>query len=307
MKIEQRQYIYKAKAPAKINAGLRILSKRKDGFHNLETIFIPIKINDSITVKIKRISETSNGNRISVKTDSKEDISGKNNICYRTAERFLETFGIRGSHKIDISIKKNIPTGAGLGGGSSDAASVIKILLKHFRNDKGLISFLNSPRRKKILKQDQHNKLLGFAMDIGSDVPFFLQAKPAYALGRGEKLTPLPRFKLPGKILLVNPGIHISTPWAFKSLGIKRSKKKLMGSVKKFRADKPELMINDFERVVFKKYPEIEKIKYDMYSFCASYSLMSGSGSTVYGIFRSKDIKAAEKYFKLKKYKVFVS
>ena len=144
-------------------------------------------------------------------------------------------------------------------------------------------------------------------MEIGSDVPFFLQAKPAYALGRGEKLTPLPKFKLPGKILLVNPGIHISTPWAFKSLGIKRSKRKLMGSIKKFSTDKPELMINDFERVVFKKYPEIEKIKYDMYSFGASYSLMSGSGSTIYGIFSNKDIRAAEKYFKLKKYKVFVS
>ena len=144
-------------------------------------------------------------------------------------------------------------------------------------------------------------------MELGSDVPFFLQAKPAYALGRGEKLTPLPKFKLPGKLLLVNPGIHISTPWAFKSLGVKRAKGKLMSREKQFSADNPKLMVNDFERVVFKKYPEIEKIKYDMYSFGASYSLMSGSGSTVYGIFNSKDIRSAEKYFKLKKYKVFVS
>ena len=157
-----------------------------------------------------------------------------------------------------------------------------------------------------LIKKDT-KAICKFAMDIGSDVPFFLQAKPAYALGRGEKLTPLPDFKLPGKILLVNPGIHISTPSAFKSLGIKRSKRKLMESIKKFSTDKPELMINDFERVVFKKYPEIEKIKYDMYSFGASYSLMSGSGSTVYGIFSNKDIKTAERYFRLKKYKVFVS
>ncbi len=307
MKSESKQRIYRVKSPAKINIGLRVLSKRRDGFHNLETIFYPIKIYDIITVKIKKLSVLNGNNNISVTTDSKENISGRNNICFKTAERFLEIFGIQGSYKIGIAIKKNIPTGAGLGGGSSDAASVIKILQKHFRNDKGLISILNSPLRKKKLKQAQHDKLLGFAMDMGSDVPFFLQAKPAYALGRGEMLTPLPEFKLPGKILLVNPGIHISTPWAFKTLGIKRSKRKLMGSVKKFSSDKPELMINDFERVVFKKYHEIEKIKYDMYSFGASYSLMSGSGSTVYGIFKSRDIKAAEKYFKLKKYMVFVS
>ncbi len=307
MKSKFRQYIYRAESPAKINIGLRVLSKRNDGFHNLETIFYPIKIYDKITVKIRKVSVSNGENSINVKTDSKENISGKNNICYKTAERFIETFGIDGSYRIDISIKKNIPTGAGLGGGSSDAASVIKILLKQFRNDKGLISFLNLPRRKKMLKQVQHDKLLGFAMEIGSDVPFFLQAKPAYALGRGEKLTPLPGFKLPGKILLVNPGIHISTPWAFKSLGIKRSKKRLMRSINKFMVDSPELMINDFERVVFRKYPEIEKIKYDMYSLGASYSLMSGSGSTVYGMFNGKDIKAAEKYFKLKKYRVFES
>lgn len=307
MKSKFSQYIYSVKSPAKLNIGLRVLSKRKDGFHDLETIFYPIKIYDKLTVKIKKLSGLNGKNSVNVKTDSKENISGKNNICYKTAERFLETFGIFGSHKIDISIKKNIPTGAGLGGGSSDAASVIKILLKHFRNDKGLISFLNSPRRKKMLKQVQHDKLLSFAVEIGSDVPFFLQAKPAYALSRGEKLTSLPKFKLPGKILLVNPGIHISTPWAFKSLGIKGSKKKLMKGIEKYSADDPKLMINDFERVVFKKYPEIEKIKYDMYSFGASYSLMSGSGSTVYGIFNSKDIRSAEKYFKMKKYKVFVS
>ena len=289
MKIKFKQHIYSVKSPAKLNIGLRVLSKRKDGFHNLETIFYPIKIYDKITVKIKKLSVLNGNNNISVKTDSKENISGKNNICYETAERFLDTFGIQGSYKIDITIKKNIPTGAGLGGGSSDAASVLKILLRHYR-----------------IKKDT-KAICKFAMDIGSDVPFFLQAKPAYALGRGEKLTPLPDFKLPGKILLVNPGIHISTPWAFKSLGIKRSKRKLMGSIKKFSTDLPELMINDFERVVFKKYPEIEKIKYDMYSFGASYSLMSGSGSTVYGIFSNKEIKAAERYFRLKKYKVFVS
>ncbi|NOS83770.1 MAG: 4-(cytidine 5'-diphospho)-2-C-methyl-D-erythritol kinase [Ignavibacteria bacterium] len=289
MKNELKQYIYRVKSPAKVNVGLRVLSKRKDGFHNLESIFCPVKIFDITTVKIKKLPLLNGSNKINVTTDSKEKISGKSNICYKTAEKFFEIFKINGSYRIDIFIKKNIPTGAGLGGGSSDAASVLKILLKHFR-----------------INVTQNNSLR-FAMELGSDVPFFLLAKPGYALGRGEKLTPLPKFKLPGKLLLVNPGIHISTPWAFKSLEVKRAKSRIMNRIIRFSADDPKLMVNDFERVVFKKYPEIEKIKYDMYSFGASYSLMSGSGSTVYGIFSSSDVKTAEKYFKLKKYKVFVS
>jgi 4-diphosphocytidyl-2-C-methyl-D-erythritol kinase len=289
MKNELKQYIYRVKSPAKVNVGLRVLSKRKDGFHNLETIFCPVRMYDNLTVKIKRLSAENASNAIDVKTDSKEKISGRNNICYKTVEKFFENFKILDSFRVDVSINKNIPTGAGLGGGSSDAASVLKILLKHFRI------------------KAASNKVLRFAMELGSDVPFFLQAKPAYALGRGEKLTALPKFKLPGKLLLVNPGIHISTPWAFKSLGVKRTKSRIMSRIIEFSADDPKLMVNDFERVVFKKYTEIEKIKYDMYSFGASYSLMSGSGSTVYGIFSNKDIKAAEKYFRLKKYNVFVS
>ncbi len=307
MKSKFKQHIYSVKSPAKLNIGLRVLSKRKDCFHNLETIFYPVKIYDIITVKIKKLSLLNGSIEINVATDSKENIAGKNNICYKTAEKFIESFKINGSYRIDIFIKKNIPTGAGLGGGSSDAASVLKILYKHFQIAPGPVSIFDSTTGKKMLKQVQHDKLVSFAVELGSDVPFFLLPKPVYALGRGEKLTALPEFKLPGKILLVNTGIHISTPWAFKSLGVKRAKNKIMSRVKQFSADNPRLMINDFERVVFKKYPEIEKIKYDMYSLGASYSLMSGSGSTVYGIFSSNDIKAAEKYFRLKKYKVFVS
>lgn len=285
---KRKTAIYKITAPAKINAGLRILSKRKDGYHNLETIFYPVKLSDELTVKIRKISETTGNTIISVNTDSKEKISGKNNICYKTVDIFLSTFGIKGSHKIDVYIKKNIPTGAGLGGGSSDAAALLKILLKHFRI-KGSAAAITR-----------------IALAAGSDVPFFLVGKAAYATGRGEKLTHLSQFRIKGKILLVNPGIHISTPWAFKALAIKGVKRKLLNRVKKFSIDNSALMINDFERVVFSKYPEFEKIKYDMLSLGAEYALMSGSGSTVYGVFKNEDIKAAEKYFKLKKYKVFV-
>jgi len=287
--IRNKAKIYKANAPAKVNIGLRILSKRKDGFHNLETIFYPVKLNDKIAVKIRKISDDTGVNKISVKTDSKENISGKNNICHKAAELFLAQFKIAGSYNIDISIKKNIPTGAGLGGGSSDAAAVLKILLMHFRIDVHI------------------KEIIRLALIAGSDVPFFMLGKAAYAAGRGEKLTALSGFKIKGKILIVNPGIHISTPWAFKSLGLKETKRKLLHRIKKYSPVSNELMINDFERIVFKKYPEIEKIKYEMLALGAEYSLMSGSGSTVYGVFKGKDIKNAEKYFKLKKYKVFIS
>ena len=281
--------IYNFKTPAKINVGLRVLSKRKDGFHNLETIFHPIEIFDNIKLTVKKLPVTAKNSIIKVTSQPKGNISGNKNICYKTVERFFEEFGIIEKYNVTVNIKKNIPMGAGLGGGSSDAAGALIALLKYFRI------------------KCKPNEILRFAQDVGSDVPFFLIGKPAYATGRGEKLTPLPKFKIKGKILLVNPGIHISTPWAFKQLSVKNSKKKIMDKTYKFILDDERLMINDFERVVFKKYPEIEKIKYDMYMHGADYALMSGSGSTVYGIFSNGKTKNAEKYFKSKKYKVFVS
>ncbi len=276
--------LIKQKAPAKVNFGLRILSKRKYAFHNLETIFCPVKLYDEVTINISPAAKGS----ISVKTNAGSALEGRNNICYRAAEMFLKEFNVTENYRIAIIIKKNIPHGAGLGGGSSDAAAVLKMLAKYFR-------LSASPKLRKL------------ALALGSDVPFFLTGKPAYATGRGEKLMPLPGFRIKGKILLVNPGIHISTPWAFKELNVRKSKRAILRGIKNFNPAEPKLMINDFERVVFRKYPEIEKLKLDMIAFGADYALMSGSGSTVYGVFRSKQIEDAKKYFKRKGYKVFIA
>ncbi len=284
-----RKSSYTLKSPAKINIGLRVLSKRKDGYHNLETIFYPVKIYDEIKLDVQKLSTTAKINIIKVISKPNGNIPIKKNICYRAVELFFNEFKIKDKYRVTINLRKNIPIGAGLGGGSSDAASVLKILLKYFKI------------------KGKPNEILPFAQDTGSDVPFFLLGKPAYAEGKGEKLTPLPKFSVNGKILLVNPGIHISTSWAFKELGIKGKKKRIQNKIHKFDTNNEALMINDFERVVFKKYPQIEKIKYDMYKLGASFSLMSGSGSTVYGLFDSAKIKVAEKYFRAKKYKVFVS
>jgi 4-diphosphocytidyl-2-C-methyl-D-erythritol kinase len=272
---------------AKINIGLRVLGRRNDGFHDLETIFYPVKLHDRITLSITKINKDEHV--IAVRSNPGLGIAGKKNICFKAAEEFLKRFGpdIHHKYRININIKKNIPSGAGLGGGSSDAASVILVLLKYF----------------KLRKSPQ--EIIHLAMDIGSDVPFFMLGKPAYAAGRGEKLTPLPGFRIRGKILLVNPGIHISTPWAFKELGIKNRRRTILKTSAKFDPNDPKLMINDFERVVFKKFPEIEKIKMDMLRLGASFSLMSGSGSTIYGVFSSSKIKAARSFFKIQGYKVF--
>lgn len=276
---------YRVKSPAKINIGLRVLSKRKDGFHNIETIFYPLKIYDEITVKISKLNRDEN--TVSIKTNPKGQIKTTDNICYKAAVLFLESLGINGN-KIEINIRKKIPIGAGLGGGSSDAASVLTVLANHFKN----------PLKSKKLKK--------CALYLGSDVPFFLQAKPAYASGRGEKLKPLPKFRVTKKILVVNPGIHISTPWAYKQLRVKNYKLSIMRKVRKYNPADEKLMVNDFERVVFKNHPGIEKLKYDMFSFGAEFALMSGSGSTVYGIFSKEKIKAAEKYFRGLGYKIFI-
>lgn len=275
-------------ANAKVNFGLRITGRRKDGFHNLETIFYPLKLADKIQISIKRL-KNSQKSSISVKTVNLKNVKEKDNLCYRAAEIFLKEFSINTPVNIIIKVKKNIPTGAGLGGGSSDAAAVLLALKKYFRI------------------KGKEGLLRRCALKLGSDVPFFLLNKPAYAAGRGEILKRLKNFTVRKNILIVNPGIHISTPWAFKELGIKGSRKKLMNKVSRYSPADPVIMINDFERIVFKKYPRIEKIKYDMFALGAEYAIMSGSGSTVFGVFGEKYLNEAKKYFRNKKYKVFVS
>jgi 4-diphosphocytidyl-2-C-methyl-D-erythritol kinase len=294
------------KAPAKINIGLRVLSKRKDGFHNIETIFYPISLYDHVSLRLRR----SDIDAIEVKVIPGKNIKlpkikNEDNICYKAAALFLKKFKIAGHYKVEITINKNIPVGAGLGGGSSDAAAVLKIMAKHFRL---------STKQKALLPK--------IALALGSDVPFFMAAKPAYAQLRGEKLTPLPNFIIPYKILVVNPGIHVSTPWAFNQLKVASFRlqvagcrlqvasyrlqvKKKLGNIKTFRISEAEKFTNDFERVVFKKYPAIEKIKDLMYECGAEFSLMSGSGSTVYGFFKKEaDLRPASKKFAAKKYLV---
>lgn len=251
------------KAPAKINFGLNIVSKRSDGFHNLETIFYPI--NDLFDIiKIERSDDflftCSNKN---LETD-------RNNLILKAVSLLEKLFSQNISVKIHLD--KNIPIGAGLGGGSSDAAAV-------------LIS-LNEMLNLGI----KHDRMIELALQLGSDVPFFIKAKPSIGTSRGEILNEI-NFNIDHPILLVNPRIHVSTKEAFNNITPRTPDydyfSNEINSLDNWELVREKIR-NDFEDFVFSKYPEVKRIKEKMYEYGALFSIMSGSGSTVYGIFEDK-------------------
>lgn len=278
---------------AKINVGLRILGKRSDGYHDLETIFYPVKLHDKISVTIQE-SETGN-NSVILRCNKSFLPLTKDNLCYTALEKFFVAFSIKAHYRFEIDIEKNIPVSGGMGGGSSNAASIIKFLVRHFNVD------VNANRRK----------IIELARDIGSDVPFFLVMKPCYAEGRGEVMRVLPDFKIPYDILIANPQTRVSTKWAFEKLALegKPAKEKSLEHVSKFDPADVSVFVNDFEPLVFKRSPVLQQIKQEMTEAGAILSLMSGSGATMFGIFRhsSPEVKNLMESFSGKGYFTFLS
>ena len=247
----------------KINLGLNILRKRNDGFHDLETIFYPVNLNDVLEI----IPAIDNKTELTVTGLS----AGKEseNLCLKAWHLIKKDY----SHLpgIKIYLHKVIPLGAGLGGGSANAALALQLLNKIFN--------LNIPTEN----------LFDYALQLGSDCPFFLVNKPCFASGRGEKMEPL-NISLAGyKILLIYPGIHINTREAFKeilpSIPSKTIKEIVRLPLEKWKNE----LQNDFENFAFKKYPGLKKIKDTLYANGAVYASMSGSGSTIFGIFNKHD------------------
>jgi 4-diphosphocytidyl-2-C-methyl-D-erythritol kinase len=261
------------KAPAKINIGLRILNKREDGFHNIETIFYPVKLFDELNIHITK--STNDKNSIIVKTEKQAIPLNRNNTCFKAVEALFKAFRIKETYRIDIFLRKHIPIGGGLGGGSSDAGSIIRFLLKHF--DINL-----SENREKVIKA---------ALEVGSDVPFFLIQKPCYATGKGENLHLLNNFIINYDILLVNPNHHVSTKWAYENLKFKDgdSFAPVLAGVQTFNPENKELFRNDFEKLVFHKYPELQRIKESLLEKGAVFSSLSGSGAVIYAFFNKSD------------------
>lgn len=251
----------------KINIGLHITGKRADGFHDLQTIFYPIQVKDAIEIidntKNQEISFSTSGVSI--------DGAVENNLCLKAYHLLKKDFTLL--PPVIMHLHKTIPMGAGLGGGSADAAFTLQLLNKKYSLGLGI---------------DQLKK---YALELGSDCPFFLINKPCFASGRGEILEEIAVDLSAYKILVINPGIHISTKWAFASIKPAATGSNLKELVTLPVQQWSGKISNDFEAPVFKEYPEIAAIKSKLTDYGAIYSAMSGSGSSIYGIFE-KDKQA---------------
>lgn len=244
---------------AKINLGLNVTAKRPDGFHNIETIFIPISLCD-----VLEFVELPEGDTKLAVTGAVLDGLPDDNLVVKAWKLMHEKFDIPA---IDIHLHKLIPTGAGLGGGSADAAFMLKGLNEFFQCG---------------ASDDELEK---FASTLGSDCAFFIRNIPAYAEGRGEILEPISIKFYNYRILLINPAIHVATRDAYSGVIPEIPDTSLKQSVKLDIIEWQQYIKNDFEKSVFLKHPRIYEIKEKLISFGAVYAAMSGSGSTVYGIF----------------------
>ena len=264
------QVILKRQAPAKINLGLHVLRKRPDGFHDLETVFLRIPWADTLTARpAEQITLTCSDS--SLTTD-------ETNLVMKAALALAEACGItRGAA---LHLEKRLPHGAGLGGGSSDAATTLRLLVDLWT--------LTVPEAM----------LHRLALALGSDVPFFLGSAAAHATGRGEILTPLPGYRLPFTLVVVVPPVAVSTAAAF-------------ARIRPHDTHRPDLralvasndlarwrttLVNDFEEPIFEAYPIIRTLKERLLEAGADYAAMSGSGSAVFGVFEdeAQAVAAAE-------------
>ena len=251
---------------SKINLGLNILDKRPDGFHNLETIFIPIPLKDSLEI-IRAKENTTDV----IFSQSGFAIDGKaeDNLCIKAYHLLKKDFPQLPA--VQMHLHKTVPMGAGLGGGSADAAFTLKLLNEKFH--------LN-------LSDEQ---LINYSLTLGSDCPFFIINKPCFANGRGEKLEPVDISLTNHYLVLINTGIHINTGWAFAQLrnepAENRLSKNLYQQIQQPIQNWRNTIVNDFEIPVFALHPQLKEIKEMLYSKGAVYAAMSGSGSTIFGLF----------------------
>ena len=263
---------------SKINLTLNILGKRRDGYHNIETIMQSINLADRIFIK-----EEKEG--IKIKCSHPLVPIDTQSLTYRSAEKILNRYRIKKGVKIEID--KKIPLASGMAGGSANSASILVGINKLFA-----LNLSNKDLRE-------------IGEELGMDVPFCIQNGTALAYHRGEKVTPLPPINPPLWIIIINPGFEIPTKWAYNNIDlgqIKREKnntKAMLKALKEVRLEEiAKNLFNSFEELIIKKYPEIGKIKDRLIVESALGTLMSGSGPTVFGIARNKE-QALKIYKKL--------
>ena len=246
----------------KINLGLHILRKREDGFHDLQTVFYPVSLQDAVEIlqhpqPVTDIEFSSSGVKI--------EGNLTDNICVKAYQLLKQDFSQL--PPVKMHLHKTIPTGAGLGGGSADGAFTLTLLNKKFN-----------------LGIDQE-RLIDYALHLGSDCPFFIRNAPCYATGRGEKLESIALDLSAYKFVLVNPNVHVNTGWAFSQIRPQNNRPPLKEMIARPIEEWRGNLQNDFEEAVFANYPSIKECKERLYEAGAVYSSMSGSGATVFGLF----------------------
>ncbi|MFD2744280.1 MULTISPECIES: 4-(cytidine 5'-diphospho)-2-C-methyl-D-erythritol kinase [Sphingobacterium] len=245
-------------ANAKINIGLHITGKRPDGYHDLESIFYPIKLYDGI--------EILPADELSMQVYNYDFPVGEDNLCTKAYRLLAADYDLP---KVQIHLLKGIPVGAGLGGGSADASRVLTMLNTVYQLD---------------LSQQ---RLETYASKLGADCPFFIRNSPVYATGIGTTFEDVTLDLADYKIVVVKPSIHISTAEAYQNVSIRTAQVDLRAAIQMPVQEWKYLIKNDFEDGLFRRYPQIQALKAAMYESGAVYASMSGSGSAVYGLFKT--------------------
>lgn len=262
-----------AHTPAKINLGLEILRRRPDGYHELNSVFLPVPLFDELTF------ESTTG-EITCVCEAYRFLSDESNLVVRAAKALRDHFSIR-DRGVKIDLIKRIPVGAGLGGGSSDAACALNMLNQLWE--------INAPK----------SVLHGLARSIGADVPYFLEPSAAIVRGIGDEITPV-RWPISMHLLLICPSVHINTAWAYKQVSCDPPRPETpfttVVPALQTASDLATHFRNDFEPFVFPRYPVLKEIKQRLYDAGAAYAAMSGSGSTMFGVFADAEeaARAAE-------------
>lgn len=265
---------------AKINLGLNIVQRRADGYHNLQTVFLPIPLNDALEIKLMDERFPSE-----VACDLK--VTGNSLCCNETDNLIVKAYNLIAADfeipRVHAHLYKQIPSEAGLGGGSSDAAYMIRLLDQRFRLNMG------------------NAAMESYAAKLGADCPFFITAEPSYAEGIGEILSPVNIVdnNLEGyTIVVVKPNIAISTKEAFAHITPKMPAVNCKEIVKLPVEEWKDNLVNDFELSIFASHPQLKEIKDRLYAIGAGYAQMSGSGSSLFGILKNGiDKEAVEKEF----------
>jgi 4-diphosphocytidyl-2-C-methyl-D-erythritol kinase len=243
---------------AKINLGLNVIEKRSDGYHNIESIFYPVKLYDVLEiVKSEQLNFYFSGKKI--------EVSIENNLCSKAYQLIKKKHSVS---DVNLYLKKILPMGAGMGGGSADGAFTLLILNELFK------------------LQLSKEKLKEYALQLGSDCPFFIDNCPSYVQGRGEMTEPLDLNLNDYTFIFVNTGVHISTAEAYQGITpakpVINAKNIVLNTPVEQWKDK---LVNDFEEVAFKKHPNLAVVKNALYNTGALYASMTGSGSAFYGIY----------------------